>query len=134
MITRLTVIVGVFLGLHLLSAFWNPLPLWGVDTLRFLPDAVLAAFFALTAFLLIPRTRLYLVRLSAKLPVAVGFLERRGSMLLLLVVASVAFFGASLCDPSPRRRLPAAEGAGYLDPHREQQAPVLMAGRKAPRA
>ncbi len=94
MITRLTVIVGVFLGLHLMSAFWNPFPLWGVDTLRFLPDGALAAFFALTAFLLIPRTRLYLVRLSAKLPVADGFLERRGSMLLLLVVASVAFVGA----------------------------------------
>ena len=82
MITRLTVIVSVFLGLHLLSASRNPLPLWGVDTLRFLPNAAFAAFFALTAFLLIPRTRLYLVQLSAKLPVADGFLERRGSALL----------------------------------------------------
>ncbi|MDE2890201.1 MAG: tetratricopeptide repeat protein [Gemmatimonadota bacterium] len=46
------IVVGIFLGLHILFAYWQPVPVWGADFLRF-HDSVFRAIFVLLSVALL---------------------------------------------------------------------------------
>lgn len=60
---RLTATVGVFLGAHLLLAFWSPFPAWGMDMLAYYPRWILLLFALLSGVLSIPVLRDAAIRL-----------------------------------------------------------------------
>ena len=53
---RTTVVVGLFLGLHVLWAGWRPLPLWGVSLLAYVSLPAGLLFAVLCVCLLLPAT------------------------------------------------------------------------------
>ena len=48
--TRAGVVVGVYLGVHLLFAIWQPLSLWGVDLRGYFSPPAQIAFAVLSGF------------------------------------------------------------------------------------
>ncbi len=92
---RLTVVVGLFLALHVVLAYWRPVPLWGADMLAYYPMWVHGLFILLCALLLIPLTREGLIGWLARWPAALDpWRSHRAtviSALLLAVVGGLAF-------------------------------------------
>ncbi|MDP6779802.1 MAG: tetratricopeptide repeat protein [Candidatus Latescibacteria bacterium] len=89
---RLTVAVASFLALHVLVAYWNPLNLWGIDALAYLPVWSRWAFAMVGALLLIPQARGLVLRLAAKTPSSLSPWRNRRSFR----VASILFALLSL--------------------------------------
>ena len=60
---RLTATIGIFLGTHLLLAFWAPFPAWGMGLLAYYPRWILLLFALLSCVLSIPVLRDAAIRL-----------------------------------------------------------------------
>ena len=93
--TLATVIVGLFLGLHVLLALRHPASAWGLDMLAYLPASVHGVFVLLSVLLLLPSARQRLIDTLSRCSRAIDPWEsRRSSVLfagLLLLVAVAAF-------------------------------------------
>ncbi|MDP6779803.1 MAG: tetratricopeptide repeat protein [Candidatus Latescibacteria bacterium] len=83
---RATAIAASFLALHLITAYWNPLCLWGVDALAYHPNWAQTYFALAGALLLVPRVHLGLIAALSSLPAQLDPWHSRAS----LIRASVA--------------------------------------------
>jgi hypothetical protein len=94
-LTLPTVIVGLFLGLHVLIAFRHPASAWGLDMLAYLPASVHGVLVLLSILLLLPSARQRLIHALSRWPGVIHpWGSPRSSVLLtalLLAVALVAF-------------------------------------------
>ena len=96
-IKRATVVVGVFLGLHLAPVWWHSVPVWGGDFLVYYPRWVLALFGFLSILILMPSVREGVIRGVRAVPDAIDPWGSRRSFilfsLLLVVSGGAAFVG-----------------------------------------
>ncbi len=84
-------VAAVFLGLHVLLAFWRPNPFWGADFLYYHSNSVRATFVMLAVLVFVPRVRARVHALLATLPVALWGSGARAwlarSLVILLALA-----------------------------------------------
>ncbi len=89
--------VGLFLGLHVLFAYWQPVSVWGVDFLRFHNSGLRVIFVLLSVLLLILAVRHRLGRWTSGLAglcdLGIGSSRSVLSWVLLLLGGLVAFWG-----------------------------------------
>ena len=109
-----TWIVAGFLALHLISAHWDPLCLWGVDMLAYLPLWAEVLFAVLGVALLVPEVRIRLLEGQAGLPRQLDPWHSRTSSLRFAALLAVLALAAFLCLPLLDRSRPDARGTRLL--------------------
>ena len=95
-----SIIVGVFLGLHLLLIFWRPNPLWGIDFLYYFSGHVWVLFCLLSILLFFPGIRCRLRSWMNSIPLTFwGSGHRvwiaRGCLIAIALVAFIAISAAN---------------------------------------
>ena len=101
-------VAAVFLGLHVVLAYWRPNPFWGADLLTYYPDSLKGVFILLAILVFIPGVRARFRALFAALPGAVwGSGVRTWIARALLILLALAGF---IALQSSRHLL----GDGYL--------------------
>ncbi len=89
-LSRPTAIAAAFLALHVLLAYWRPLPFWGADLLAYYPAWVQGLFAVAGVLLLIPAVRQRLIDSIAKLPSAVNPWNAPRSFYLFTFLLAIA--------------------------------------------
>lgn len=90
-VRQATLLVGAFLGLHLILAYWRPAGLWGADMLAYYGIGAQVAFAGLSTVLLVPHSRRWLLDVFAR----VGDRFERGRHASVVTTLSVVV-GAGL--------------------------------------
>ncbi len=92
--SRSATIAAVFLAFHIVTLFWRPNPMWGIDFLFYMPAPIQGIFILLSILLFIPGFRRQIRSMVDALPLALWGEGRRVWLTrgLLVLVALGAFF------------------------------------------